>query len=161
MNILAEAQEFLSYDPLTGEFRFLCDRGNNPSKGKIAGWIDKDGYMQVMVGKKMVRMHKLAWAWVHGEWPRTVDHINRDKTDNRIANLRMATPSQQVMNTPRRKDNTSGHKGISWDASRSRWQASVWANGKTVRRRFEDFVQACEWRRTTASSLHGEFFAGE
>jgi hypothetical protein len=71
-------------------------------------------------------LHRLAWYYVYGQWPeRDVDHINGDPSDNRITNLRLATQTQNNANARRRRDNTSGFKGVTWNRARRKWMAQI------------------------------------
>ena len=58
--------------------------------------------------------HRVIWAMHYGEWPDQVDHINHDKADNRIENLRTVTHSENARNRKLNKNNTSGHAGVTW-----------------------------------------------
>jgi len=82
--------------------------------GRVAGNIDcLDGYCKIGIDRKLYRAHRLVWLHVHGSWPDgEIDHINQDKGDNRIENLRSVDRRTNARNVPIRKDNTSGHVGI-------------------------------------------------
>ena len=66
--------------------------------GKIAGWQQFNGYVAASIDNKKYYVHRLIWLWHYGGLPEQIDHINGDPTDNRIENLRSATPSQQIGN---------------------------------------------------------------
>lgn len=88
--------------------------------------VDSHGYRQSKILSQSCLLHKAIWAWHYGEWPEgEIDHINSDKLDNRIENLRIATRNQNVWNTPIRKDNTSGYKGVSKVWQSNKWQAHI------------------------------------
>jgi hypothetical protein len=77
--------------------------------------------------------HRIIWAWVYGEWPKqTLDHINRNRLDNRIVNLREADHGLQMRNSRILKGNTSGVKGVHWENGRNRWRASMHWDKKVV-----------------------------
>lgn len=122
-------RELLRYDPETGVFTWLADRTGDVKAGSSAGSISgSTGYRLIMLDGRNYREHRLAWLFVHGEWPvSSLDHINRVRGDNRIANLRSATPAQNLANSKRRSDNTSGLKGVS--PKRGKWQARIKIDG--------------------------------
>jgi hypothetical protein len=121
-------REVLAYDPLTGDLRWIQTLSNRATAGSIAG-APRTGarYGSVMVDGESLLTHRVAWALHYGEWPsQELDHINRNRADNRISNLRLSNRSQQLHNTGLREDNTSGHKGVSWDNG---WRAYITING--------------------------------
>ena len=121
---LDHVKQFVKYLPETGEFVRL-------STNRLTGKINRDGYIEVQIGRKRYLAHRLAWLWVHNEWPvYNLDHANRIKTDNRIENLRYLTPSQQNQNTNISSLNVSGYRGVSWDSTVKRWRARIRVNNK-------------------------------
>jgi hypothetical protein len=85
----------LGYDSATGEFSWKSGR----RKGKRAGSVGSHGYRQIMILSKFYTEHRLAWFYVHGHWPSgCIDHIDRDRQNNRFDNLREATPQQNRRN---------------------------------------------------------------
>jgi hypothetical protein len=79
------------------------------------------------------RAHRLAWLYMHGEYPtRHLDHINGIKSDNRAVNLRLASPSENQQNQSARKRNTSGRLGVSLHTPSGRWVAQITHNYKRV-----------------------------
>ena len=122
----------LHYDPDTGLFTYLVKRGQC-IPGRIAGKKSKHGYWRVSVDRVLYSAHRLAWFYVNEEWPTgDIDHVNRDKLDNRIRNLRLATPSQNGANTAVKSRNTSGFKGVTWHKSCKKWQAAIKVAGKNI-----------------------------
>ena len=92
-------KEVLDYDPTTGIFTWKSEIGSRVRVGSQAGGIDSAGYVRISFDKVLYPAHRLAWYWVHGEWPKTLKHLNGVKTDNRIANLQ-----------PSFKDSETGYK---------------------------------------------------
>lgn len=87
-------RSILDYDPEAGEFI-------SRKSGARVGWVDHRGYRRIKIGSRKYRAHRLAWFVTHGEWPSDqIDHINRDKLDNRIENLRVVNNSENMRNLP-------------------------------------------------------------
>lgn len=130
MLTLEQLKSILRYDPTTGEFTYLVKRGQC-APGDLSGRIGSGGYWRISVDRKLYQAHRLAWFYVHGEWPaRTVDHINLNKLDNRISNLRLATPTENNANTAKGSRNSSGFKGVTWHKGCGKWQAAIKVGGK-------------------------------
>src|SRR4051812_10516942 len=105
-------KELLSYDPLTGVFLWLEDRGGKRA-GDVAG-CEKRVYTLISVDDQIYRAHHLAWLYMTGEWPDPfVDHRDLNKHNNIWTNLREATKSQNQANIGLIKSNKSGFKGVS------------------------------------------------
>jgi hypothetical protein len=127
------------------------------SKGPVAGCLRPDGYTQIGVDRKRVLTHRLVWLWVHGYFPDQIDHIDGDKTNNRLANLREATTSQNHGNMTKNVCNKSGFKGVRQRGKR--WAASIKLKGVlryigTFATPEEAHAAYCE----VAKQIHGEFF---
>lgn len=91
------------------------------------------GYLHGHIFRIKVRAHRVIWAIVHGDWPvEEIDHINCDPSDNRIANLRLASRAENQRNKFAYRNNTSGLKGVSWHSGRSKWAAYIRVKGKTI-----------------------------
>jgi HNH endonuclease/AP2 domain len=123
-------REVLTYDPETGAFLWRVNRRGTARVGTVAGTITPKGYRDIWVGGNNYRAHRLAWLYVYGSWPDGhIDHINQVKDDNRIANLRVATRSENMQNRRMYKNNASGFRGV-YKTARGRWTAKITANGK-------------------------------
>lgn len=104
----------LIYDPETGLFEWLLKPSVGVNIGDVAGAITSEGYVTISYRRKAYRAHRLAWPYVYGEYPKNlIDHINGVRADNRIANLRPATNSQNLMNSKVRRESKTGIKGVS------------------------------------------------
>lgn len=123
---------------------------NTKYAGKAAfNSLDGSGYRSGGIFNRTFRAHRVAWALAHGEWPRGfLDHINGDKTDNRLANLRDVTRLENARNMPRPKNNTSGVLGVSWSKSHGKWAARIKVEGRKLSAgHFDKFEDACAARR--------------
>lgn len=119
-----------SYNPETGSLLWAVRQKGKGKFGCEAGTVFKTGYRVVRLpdGKRCMAA-RLCWFMHYGKWPESqIDHINRVKTDNRIANLREATPSQNLANTFSSR-NTSGYRGVSRTAE-GRWRAFISINNR-------------------------------
>lgn len=127
MTTLADILAVFSYCPETGELRWAVDYRVGRT-GEIAGSIDANGYRRVQYKCRTYKVHRLAWLFVHGEWPaHDIDHINGNRADNRIANLRLASKAQNAQNYLRR-ETSSGFQGVCWNKRHKKWRAHIRAN---------------------------------
>src|SRR5262245_27259423 len=124
----AELKEHLYYHPGSGDFVRIRRgaRGVN-FVGQQAGTADPRGYIVVEVKRRSYYGHQLAWLYVHGQWPKEIDHINRDKSDNRIANLRDVPHGWNVCNKPSRSK--AGFMGVVERRYGRRYHAQIKING--------------------------------
>lgn len=123
-------KELLDYDPETGVFVWKVCAAKNIKAGSVAGCKILDGYIKIRINGNLYRAHRLAWLYIYGCWPTNqIDHINRVRDDNRLCNLREATNQENSWNTNKRKDNTSGYRGVCWDKRTKKWQANIAING--------------------------------
>lgn len=105
-------RELFGYDPATGVLTINTQRGGK-KVGDIAGCKRSDGYIITAIRNRLIFAHRVAWCHYYGEWPKQlIDHINMDRSDNRIANLRDCSKSYNNANTGPRRNNTSGYKGV-------------------------------------------------
>jgi len=113
---LSEIKAMFRYEPETGFLRRLTNgRGHRTRIGDVAGYKTLNGYILVKVGNRGYLAHQIAWFLCTGVWPISqLDHVNRDKADNRIANLRLASQSQNVSNTAKLNGCISRHKGVTF-----------------------------------------------
>jgi hypothetical protein len=133
MSIKDECFRKLNYDQETGIFTWKYDGTRGVKAGHITGTKMKSGYLMLCVKGKRLLAHRVAWLLVHGEFPfGNIDHVNRDKSDNRIANLRLATCEQNAQNRLKNCKNTSGFKGVTWHKRDERWQAAITVKGKVL-----------------------------
>lgn len=120
------------YDENTGEFRRILINTAGIYKDKPTGKVRTNGYVTVVVFGKAYGAHRLAWFYTHGKWPEhTLDHIDGDKTNNRISNLREATSAENSQNRKRgSKGSASGLIGVT-PAPFDKWMARICIGGKT------------------------------
>lgn len=151
-------RELLSYDPETGVFTWLTTASNRRKQGQIAGCICKrGGYVLIGYKGRIYGAHRLAWLYVHGSWPdRYIDHVNGNPTDNRIANLRLATPAENQRNRRRQNNNTSGYKGV--HRHQGMWRARIAVNGRHISLGlYHNPEDAHRAYAIAAERYHGEF----
>lgn len=127
MTIEAKLKAALIYDPETGEFTWI---GSRHWKGKKAGTKSNQGYNRIWFLRRKWAAHRLAWLLHYGEWPSGyIDHINGDRFDNRITNLRVANVAENSRNQMASKRNKLGLKGVSKKQS-GRYCATIHIRGK-------------------------------
>ncbi len=148
---IATLRELFTYDELSGAVLRQADQ--------YAGYVNNIGYRQICTGGRIYSAHRVAWMLIHGEEPDgEVDHINGNRSDNRIQNLRLVTSAEQNRNRRLGSRNKSGIKGVCWESARRKWRATVgsWPN-LTLVGRFDDLHEAQVAVMAARERLHGAF----
>lgn len=150
---------YLSYNPDTGLFTWMMNTTRSKLVGGIAGNANKRGYISIWINSLQFSAHRLAWAMSNGEWPLLdIDHINGNKSDNRICNLRHASRSENMFNRGKNKNNSSGMKGVTFCKGTGRWRAQMMINRKAMTiGRFDSIEEASAAYFEKAKELRGEF----
>lgn len=149
-------EDHFRVNPATGEVWYQTRWGNWLEAGNRT-W---NGYyiLTYYACHVKIRLHHLVWCWVQGKWPSSeIDHINGNRSDNRIENLREVTVAQNRTNKKRQSNNKSGFKWVS--AFNGRFRAEIRRDGKRIYSSIHDtpeeaYLAACE----AAKALHGPFF---
>lgn len=156
-------RSLIHYDPKTGVLRWLDRPGQkgwvSSLTAAMAGHLNGRGYRIVLLRKRSYKAHRLAWLYVHGEWPASeIDHIDGDRDNNAIANLRLATPSQNSANRRKRSGSSSQFKGVHWHALTGKWAAAAGVSGRKKHLGlFDTEVEAARAYEAYARSTHGQF----
>ena len=124
----SELKEILDYNPETGVFTWIKNVAYNIKKGKIAGSLNKKGYIIIQINKKLYQAHRLAWLYVYNEWPDIIDHVHGKEKGNMINNLRNVTQRENSQNTY--KHRSGKLVGCCYAKHAKKWMAYVTINGK-------------------------------
>lgn len=153
--LLEIALDALEYNAETDELFWKLARGNKKA-GSKAGVINGKGYLCVQLGGKNYLAHRLIWIMVYGIEPADqIDHINGNKIDNRLCNLRDVTNRQNQYNQRKpRSDNQSGYLGVSQCGNR--WMASIKVDGKTKHIGFYDTPEQASEAYKITKRIHHE-----
>jgi hypothetical protein len=151
-------KKLLRYDASSGVFYWEKTISNRAVAGSVAGYIDGHGYIAIGIGRKLHRAHRLAWLYVFGTFPKAdIDHINKDRKDNRIENLRLATRAQNLQNCFKKSNNTSGVTGVSWNKRTQKWEAHITSNYKKVFLGLFDSIEDATNARLSAKKKYHTF----
>lgn len=164
----------VSYDPETGDLTWLprtasmfsggrqspehsCKIWNSANAGRPAlSAVNKNGYRHGAIFGKTISAHRVCWALAHGRWPdQTVDHINGDRLDNRLVNLRDVPIAENSKNQRRKKKNSSGITGVYFFARTRKWVASIKGDGKVRNLGYFDTIEAAAIARKAAERRYG------
>src|SRR5258705_2712230 len=156
---LDKLKECLSYDTATGLFTWKKAKSHSIKVGQAAGFID-NGYVMIRFDRHNYGAHRLAWFYTYGEWPpNELDHVNRDRSDNRITNLRLATASENQANRGATLRNSSGFKGVTFHKGKQLWMTVIRVHAKRI------FLGYCRTAKEAGSAYNkaareyfGEFF---
>ena len=160
MLTLDRIRSALSYDPASGVFIRKYSRSIGHFCGKQAGALRRDGYVQISIDGTIYLAHRLAWFWVHGKWPPAqIDHIDGDRVNNRISNLRQATHAENQKNHRRpRVGSASGAKGVHFEKRTNKWRAIITSDGQIYRLgRYSEKGDAIMAYNEASANLHGAF----
>lgn len=150
----------VDYDPETG-FLIWKSRGNprfdNWRAGRPAfSQKDRSGYFVGRLAQKNFKAHRVAWAIHYGHWPDgLIDHINGDRADNRIANLRVVNDSANAKNARLSSASTSGITGVTWFARDAKWWAKITVNGRVIHLGYFDKIEDAAAARRAAEREYG------
>jgi hypothetical protein len=155
-----QLKAILNYDPLTGIFTWLISPTDHIKAGAQSGSINSCGYWKIQYKGCSYLSHRLAWLYMTGNnTDYNIDHINGVKDDCRWINLREATDTQNKTNISKYKNNKSGFKGVSWEASRKKWIAQANFNGINKKLgRFDTPELASIAYEKFAIENHGDFY---
>lgn len=149
-----DIKKHLKYDNKKGFLIWFNPRANSVKVGSIAGSIDAFGYILVTYKSITYKAHRIAWFIHHGKQPKIIDHINGNKSDNRIANLRSCTQSQNSMNRKVHQNNTSGVTGVVWNSLRKKWIARIGVDYKIKFLGYYDTKEEAIHQRKTAENQY-------
>ena len=132
-----ELKQHLNYNPETGVFVWRYNPNRNAQwnfmwPGKVAGSVTEKGYCRIRLLNKGIRAHRLAFLYVYGYMPKEVDHIDGDKLNNKIDNLRDVTHSENMRNAKKYPTNTTGVTGVTYRKSADKWLAYITVHQKRI-----------------------------
>ena len=150
-----EIQRLFAYDG-TGLVR--CVTKGKAKSGAKAFQATAAGYKGFKVNGKLMLEHRLVWLYHFGEMPEIIDHINQDKADNRVENLRIATHGENLCNSKISKRNKSGVKGVTWADDRKKWRVQITHKGhKQCLGDFETLADAEHVITMARPAIHQQF----
>jgi len=153
-------RECISYNPETGEFRWIRSLNSRTKVGSFAGSRGKLGRLSISINKARYSANQLAYLYMTGEWTDVVDHINRNPSDDRWINLRKATYRQNQGNRKLNKNNTCGFKGVWYMKKDRKYGANIGIGGKVkYLGRFDTAEDAHQAYLIEAKKHFGELFA--
>lgn len=151
-------KESLEYNLDTGLFKRVKRASNRSPVGWFEGANNGDGYKRIRVGDKSYLAHRLAFLSEFGFMPRMVDHIDGVRANNRIANLRECSRSQNSMNSKLSTANSSGFKNVYWHKRDKRWAVTVNVGGRQSSfGYYDDLELACLVAEEVRDKYYGEF----
>lgn len=147
-------RELLSYDPNSGVFTWVAPTNRRIRVGARTGQVRPDGYSQLQIDGRRYLAHRLAWCYVYGDWPNgELDHINGLRSDNRVANLRVVTRSENMQNqrAPRGKN---PYLGVSYHRASGRWAAQLSVAGRNTHLGLFDTPEQAQAAYTGTKKAH-------
>ena len=154
-----EARQLFSYNPETGDLAWRVSPNSRAPVGRVIRTDNGAGYYHATFRGVRYYVHRLVWLISTGSWPEgLIDHIDGDPTNNRIENLRQASHAENTRNSARRRDNTSGFKGVDFYRRTGRYRARIEVDGRKLDLGTYDTPQEAHAAYCAAAKkLHGEF----
>lgn len=147
-------KERFTYEPETGKLFWKQMDSTNINlrrkqfAGKEAGY-EYQGYIYVRLGDSNYLSHRICYAIYYGEFPTNIiDHIDGNKRNNRIENLRVCSPKENAKNAKKYLNNKSGIMGVRWDTKDKAWRVQIGSKENKVQKSFHDFFEACCFRKS-------------
>ena len=159
----AERTRFLfDYDPPSGLLRRRRHANRNSSYlplGEAVGHMENSGYLRISIDGRRYLIHKIVWLHFYGEWPKNhIDHVDGNRSNNRIANLRLATPSQNSANKKTNNNNVLGCKGVKLHKQTGKYHARIYVGGVTISLGLHHKMEDAARAYANAAKIHfGEF----
>jgi len=146
---LETARKLYNYNPDTGVITNKISRGAKVLAGRKAGCMQR-GYRVLQTKGKMYMAHRIAWLLFYGELPlNEIDHINHNRSDNRITNIRSVTHAENQRNARLQKNNKWGISGVVWIEKHKKWRANIWVNNQNLHLGYHiDYFEACCSRKS-------------
>lgn len=156
---LNKYNEYLSYDKRTGYILWKRQSGHRAKVGASAGCLAPNGYLVVRLKGHLEYAHRIAFYMEYGRMPAQVDHINRDRTDNRISNLREVSVLENNLNKGLQVTNTSGKTGVSYCNYYKKYVAYISFKGKRKTIGYRSVLEeAVTLRKNKEIELYGKEF---
>lgn len=146
-----DVRQYFDYDPSTGVMKRTCkpDRWGNILPHDYEPSSISSGYRTANFKGKVYKIHRLIWLYVYGNFPENdLDHINGDRLDNRLCNLRSVTRSQNTQNRGVGKNNKTGCIGVNWESNVGKYRVRISVNGeRKCLGFFTDLTEAVKTRK--------------
>jgi hypothetical protein len=158
----SELKQLFRYDAETGKLYWLerpvtshyVTTWNARFAGQEAFSVSGQGYKEGKIHGSRYSAHRVIWAMVHGYWPEMIDHINGDRADNRIENLRAVSNMENQRNAKLQINSTSGIAGVTWRKERNSWRAFIYNQGRMIDLgRFANFDDAVTARKVAEQQI--------
>ena len=159
MNLtIQRLKELYHYDPELGIFTRLKKTSNRGSLGVVSGHTRKDGYQMLRIDGNLYFVHRLAWFYITETWPKEIDHIDGNPSNNVWTNLREASSSQNKINRKTGKKSRDIPKGVCWHKGANKWMAQVsQGKHKMYLGLFDTIDEALQEYEIASKELHGQY----
>ena len=163
MNEPTQVELIETFDYIDGNLYWKVASGSRAKTGDLAGSLRVDGYRRVQINCELCYIHRLIFKYHHGFLPEYLDHIDGNRLNNDIFNLREATNTQNCMNTKKRKfyhgkPTSSKFKGVYWNREQRRWKSYITIDGKQkYLGSFTNEIDAAEAYNTAATKYFGDY----
>ncbi len=149
-------KELFSYNPENGKFTRIKTLSSRAIAGDSAGSIHPHGYLQIMIDGSSYKAHRLAWLYESGEHPPLqIDHVNHDRSDNRMSNLRAVDHINNMKNQKLSSNNASGVNGVAFNKKTKKWVSRIKVDRKDIYLGSFDSIFDAEKSRVDANNKHG------